>query len=368
MTRKISTTLFRISFTLILISLFSFSKLMAQNQQPVKEKEEVSECTQNLDQARTLFDDGRIHEIPSKLERCLVSGFTDAEKTEALRLLVLTHIYLEEPEKADQRMLELLKHEHEFQPNPAVDPTEFILLFQTYRTKPIFNVALKVGANSTFVQTRAVNGVYNTSISGERGKNSLKPSFQASLGAEVALSPLFTLAPEFQFAFQSWKFTSSELIQTGTSNGGYQNADLTADNNFTWLKLPILVQYNFMPGKFNPYVELGPSFDYLLGSQSDLTLNMQDQRPEITTVTKDSEFNSFNIALALGAGVKLKVGEGFLTGEIRYQYGFLDNTDKYYNTPSAWEGKYVNNQFKQHVLQISLGYILNIYSPKKLTK
>jgi hypothetical protein len=368
MIEKISTTTIRIGFVLILISLVSLEARAQQAQ-------EESACTQNLDAARTLFDDGRIHEIPVRLQSCLVSGFTDAEQTEALRLLVLTHIYLEEPTLANQRMLELLKHEHEFQPNPAVDPTEFVLLYQTFRTKPIMNISLKVGTNIMFIQTTQVNGTNNLDLTSDRGTNRLKFNFNAALGAEIPLNPKFMLAPEFQFSIQTQEFQSDVLIVDDGSSRIQPGADgLLVSRNFTWLKLPVMVQYFYKPGKLNPYLSLGPSFDLLLGAKIPGDGNTLDidglQQAELSTTDIKAEYRTFNFAIAAGAGIKLKVGEGFITADLRYNYGLLKNVKSghYYNTSTIFDLKLANNQFKAHVLQLTVGYIINVYSPKKLSQ
>jgi len=79
-------------------------------------------CTQTLRRARTVYDEGRIQEMESLLESCIKSGFTDEERTEAYRLLILSYLYLDEPEKADEAMLALLKDNPQFAINERVDP------------------------------------------------------------------------------------------------------------------------------------------------------------------------------------------------------------------------------------------------------
>src|SRR6478609_109001 len=85
-----------------------------------------STCTQTLRTARSTYDQGRLHELPSLLEGCIKNGFTQQEKVEAYKLLVLAYIYLEEPTKADEAMLNLLNTDHYFKINEATDPAEFI--------------------------------------------------------------------------------------------------------------------------------------------------------------------------------------------------------------------------------------------------
>ena len=78
-------------------------------------------CTQTLRRARTVYDEGRVQEMESLLEGCIKNGFTDEERTEAYRLLILSYLYLDEPDKADNAMLALLRDNPEFIINERVD-------------------------------------------------------------------------------------------------------------------------------------------------------------------------------------------------------------------------------------------------------
>lgn len=71
---------------LILISSESFAQLTS--------------CAQTLRLARSTYEQGRLHEIPALLEKCLTGGFSQQEQVEAYKLLCLSYIYLEEPVKA----------------------------------------------------------------------------------------------------------------------------------------------------------------------------------------------------------------------------------------------------------------------------
>ncbi len=337
-------------------------------------------CTQSLDEARTAFDEGRIHEIPGFLEDCLgrnenAGGFTDVEKTEALRLLILTHIYLEEPEDADSRMLELLKHEHEFQVNDAIDPTEFILLYNSFRTKPIFSVGFRLGATGVLVNPTAANGTFNLN-SDERGKYGLKAGFpQVGMAFEFKLNHQFTLTPELLYSLQSFDKTSI-LPRDGNSN---ITSELTIVEEQTWLTLPVGVQF-FPFGEFGddltpgirPFIQLGASVGYLLDAKTspdESILNIdQRQNPQLPTIDLTPDREQINYSAFAGIGAKVKVGEGFALAQLRFHYGIPDMVKEgsFYNNPTVWELQNANDQFKQNLVTFSLGYVLHIYSPKKL--
>src|SRR5258708_10164394 len=114
---------------------------------------QVSNCTQVIRLVRSLYETGRLHELRTATEGCLAAakgkGFTDAEKREAYRYLTLAYIYLEEPEKADEMMLKLLDTDHFYEVNSAVDPAEFIALFNKFRHVPVFRLGFKIGLNAT---------------------------------------------------------------------------------------------------------------------------------------------------------------------------------------------------------------------------
>src|SRR5882672_2631959 len=106
---------------------------------------------QTLRLAQSIYEQGRLHELPSLpgLKDTEIIKYSKSEQVNAYRLLTLANIYLEEPEKADENMLKLLRTEHFYEPNEQVEPAEFIGLYKTFRTKPVFNIGLKFGANAT---------------------------------------------------------------------------------------------------------------------------------------------------------------------------------------------------------------------------
>src|SRR6188768_1109623 len=107
--------------------------------------QETSSCTQTLRLAQTTYESGRLHQLEEILSKCLNDGFNQEERRQGYKLLVQSYIYLEEPEKADAAMLNLLSTDQFFRPNPDVDPAEFVSLFNRFRTKPLFRVGLKLG-------------------------------------------------------------------------------------------------------------------------------------------------------------------------------------------------------------------------------
>ena len=355
----------RISIVLILLTFILSTKSLAQ-----------TACTATLDQARTVFDDGRIHELEGLMETCLVSGFSPAEKTEALRLLILAHIYLEEPDKSDARMLELLRHDHEYQVNAALDPTEFINLHKTFKTKPIFSIGIKLGVNNVIINPTEVNGTYN--LLGERHEYSSLMGIKGGISFEYQLNDFLTLNPELFFVTQ--KFEKSTDIAESIFAGSNVTTKSLIEEDQTWFQLPVSVQYKITESLVNPYVSAGFSLDFLSSSEtagdaSKVTVTRQDGALPEQIVSKISltevidERNKLNLSAFIGAGVKLRLGEGYLDAHLRFNYGITKPVKDgvAYNSVKLWELQDPNDTFKQHVISLTLGYVLDFYKPKKLT-
>src|SRR5688572_8264324 len=199
-----------------------------------------STCAQTLRLAQSIYDQGRLHELPQLLQKCLDdNSFNTEEKVNAYKLLTLTYIYLEEPIKADEHMLALLRTDTEFKVNDAVDPAEFVALYKTFRTYPIYRLGGKLGA--TVSQPSVVSADYaddgTTSSTNNFG-------FTGSVSAEIPLSGKlrkFTLNPELSFQLLSFNSENKK----GDRPLADTSKVTTAVEKHSWISLPISIQYNF---------------------------------------------------------------------------------------------------------------------------
>lgn len=320
-----------------------------------------STCAQTLRSARLTYDQGRLHELPDMLSGCLTNGFTRQEKVEAYKLLVLSYIYLEEPSKADEAMLNLLYTDSYFEINPEADPAEFIALYKTFRTWPIYRYGAKIGVNAT--RPNVVQ--QENAIEGSTANYSSNINFQVGAVFEIPLTPKLTLNPELYFQLKSFSYNSTLPVNAVDNN------HTEGTESQSWASLPISLQYGIKIKKIDTYVGLGVSTDFLLGST--LTINrartnansLQEQTIDIT-----SGRNPINISAIVSAGLKFKLGGGFVVGEIRYYYGLttINTVNSAYtlNDYLLFDNAYADNQMKLNSLSITAGYIVNVFNPKKL--
>jgi len=320
-----------------------------------------STCTQTLRTARATYDQGRLHELPSILEGCIKNGFTEQEKVEAYKLLTLTYIYLEEPAKADEAMLNLLRTDHYFEINPSVDPAEFIALYKTFRTKPIYKIGGKIGANASSPNViEAVEANSGTSSYG------YKIGVQFHVNIEFPIKGNWVLNPELGIAQRTFSYTN-KLNFTDTT------FTTKAAEKQTWLSLPISIQYQFPKIKFHPFVAIGVEGDYLLGS----TFTGSRTRKGYQFIEEKSfDLNpvrqKFNVSVLASAGAHFKLGGGFIIAEVRFLYGLttVNSKSSAFNTDSnlAFQYGYADSIFKINSLSATAGYVYNIFNPKKLNK
>jgi hypothetical protein len=340
---------------------------------------QTTSCSQTLRLARSTYDQGRLHELPKLLENCLRNGFTKEDKVTAYRLLTLSYIYLEEPEQADESMRLLLETDNYFAPNEAVDPAEFVALYKTFRTAPIYGLGVKFGPNVTFPSVMDNYYVGNTAAG--TGKYKQKIGFQFGVlfekeffvNSKSSFLKKITFSPEILYTTRSFTYTGEGVfLNDSILFDATKPASVASMINLykqTWIDLNLILQYKIKNHKFNPYVGIGPGFSYLLAAS-----NQQTFRPEAgntvsgPNVDVKSSFNKVAYSVIGLAGAKLRVGSFFITGEIRFQYGLSNviNPKKRTNAENVFDYASQLNDFKQSNAAINFGIMYPLFKPKKL--
>jgi len=320
-----------------------------------------STCTQTLRTARATYDQGRLHELPSILEGCIRNGFTEQEKVEAYKLLTLTYIYLEEPTKADEAMLNLLRTDHYFEINPSVDPAEFISLYKTFRTKPVYKIGGKIGANAS-----SPNVIEAVEANSGTSKYGYKIGVQFHVDIELPIKGNWVLNPELGITQRTFSYTN-KVSFTDTA------FTTKASEKQTWVSLPISIQYQIPNLKFHPFVAIGIEGDYLLSAAFTGSRTRKGyQFIEEKSFDLKPQRQKFNLGVLASAGAHFKLGGGFLIAEVRYLYGLtaVNSKSSAFNTDSnlAFQYGYADSIFKINSLSVTAGYVHNIFNPKKLNK
>jgi hypothetical protein len=322
-------------------------------------------CSQLLRLARATYEQGRLHEVAALFDGkdCLTTtadggGLSKTEKVEAYRLLTLTYIYLEEPEKADDAMLSLLRTDNYFEPNPAIDPAEFLGLYNTFRTWPIYRLGVRLGTAYTTPNVKESNPVIN----GDATYQS-RLSFIVGATGEIPLDRYgkFTFNPELYFAQRSY---AAEVNSPGV--GVY-----TGITRISTLAVPLSVQYALFKEKtkFNPYLLAGVWTDIIFSGQTaSSTIRSGNESIIEQSIDIKDQLKPISIAPQLGAGVKYRAAGGYLTAEVRYLYGVNAITTNVYNNQALiWDYHWADGVNRLSSWQLTVGYVQNFFNPKKLS-
>lgn len=330
---------------------------------------------QTLRLAQATYESGRLHEVEGFLRD--FKSNVKQEQVTAYKLLCLTFIYLEEPAKADEQMLNILTIDNYFKPSDA-DPAEFVALWKTFRRDPVFRVGGKLGANATqpFVLSY---------VPANDGKSEYRMGigFQGGVAFEIPLERYiknFTLAPELNFALKNFKYENKVSYREEVSQE-MRTYTTTGTENQIWISLPIVLQYDVFKKrsiarnkdpKIKPFVGLGFSTDFLLSSRNtylrtkESAASLEEQRLNIKP-----ERNTINISGVLTGGIKFALKGGYGIAELRYYHGItkVNDTENIYIFDKVFDTtSFADGVFRQNSVSFTVGYVYNWFNPIKLNK
>lgn len=308
---------YRIYFSLLLFGSVFVQVALAQEQ-------EQTACAQSLRTARAVYDDGRLHELPALLSACITQGSKE-EKVEALKLLTLTYIYLGEPLEADNHMVLLLKADPFFQINQAVDPAEFINLYNQFRTTPLFNIGLFFGINH--VQNSVINTHYVFPNGAGQGSYTGNISISLGLSFEKKLNELFTINPELVFTSRSFSYNNTDIIRD-INDQVIENSGISAQYAQSWIDGNLLLQINLFQKKESTfYALIGPGMQYMTNNFAEVETRTGTQVVSGPSIDLLSTNNRLNYHASIGAGARFRIGSVYFRPDIRYMPGFTNITN-----------------------------------------
>ena len=320
-------------------------------------------CLNTLREAKELYEQGLIDEIPELLHDCMVSGFTRTQRIEAYKLIILAYLFDDDQFAAEKMMDEFLKKfpEYEIMPN---DPVEFVYLLESYKTSSVYSLNLIFGP--TFSNRRIMEHYSTMNIGQTEAFDKTGTGFQIGLGASMNLWK--DINGNIGCIYSINNYSSIEETSNLSSSQGSPFAELTAEERVTLITFPLTFTYSFGKGNLNYFARLGGS----VGLLNKASLTLSREQPEIETVSEtfsniDDKRTNIYYATIIGAGLEYKIPRGFLVLDIRYQLGMNDMSigERFY--PSRFSSRYfyIDDDFKLDYVSISVGYHFSIYQSKK---
>ena len=337
-----------------------------------QENATASASVRIIQQARELYTLGRMDSIPKILNTAIEKNeIAKGDMSEAYKLLSLSYIFLDEQEDMDKNMLTLLQTDHLFKPNET-DPAEFHNLFNSYRTWPIFRIGIYYGANMSLTEVTEAYGSQNFNDPEEQGK------YSANFGVinvgllleKDFLKNLITVETDFLYGTLSNTYDQNTTSITRESEVEKQ----------TFFGMNAAVQVhpfnrNFEKSKIMPYAIAGVSYNIMLSSVLNNTISTKvaggtppttDDNLLVSKPSSDPNDlpirNKHNYYAYGGVGAKFDIGPIHAFLNATYSHGLNDLTNTHFN-PGEWKGY---NGIKIHYIQVNLGVVYSIYSPKKL--
>ncbi|NOQ25201.1 MAG: outer membrane beta-barrel protein [Bacteroidales bacterium] len=322
-----------------------------------------SECAFKLQEAEDAYETGDLDSIPSMLRDCISNhGFDDEELARAYRLLIKTYLFEDYQEMAELTMLKFLKKFPEYEIRPT-DPVEFTYLYKSYQTVPVYSIGIIGGVNYSFVRIIEPYSLDGTEDY-EGGYSSSGVTYQFGLQIKRYINRNIDINLDVIYTSKIYNNTLDQI-----------DSKIIYDETQSMLSFPLSGTYDFMLGKFSPYVRLGVNLDYMLSASANLKRNIESDVgvDDVTGSAIDifSNRKPCNISALIGGGVKYNVKKGYIMLDLRYNMGFTNNVngENRRAIQELWSDyNYVDDDFSLNNLFISAGYVFSFYQTKNNKK
>ncbi|MFY0654746.1 MAG: PorT family protein [Cyclobacteriaceae bacterium] len=322
-----------------------------------------------LSRAEDDFEKGNLSKIEKNLEPGFEKGgFSKEEIIRAHRLLTLVHLFSDNEPKAELELIQLLKSDPEHPINPLTDPAEFQYLYQKFRTKPIFRIAVNAGANRTDVNTIQRFGTTNTIDHRE----SIAPKIGTQIGLAIEREFGFKgLEASLGVMYTAKKYSLTKAV-IGVEGDAFSELNFTEAANY--LDVPLMLRYNIdLDSKMIPFVFGGAEGNMLIGSSRKQGTRSGAQTISATdqTLKTTEERNNLNYAIIAGLGFKYKLKTHFFKFELKYSKGqtnVVNSDNRYVDQTTVFRLAQVDDNQSLDAISANIGYVLSIYNPRKLKK
>lgn len=338
------------NITLLLLVVISGNNLFAQD-----------DCLVTLKKVQKDYEEGIIEKIPETLAECLNGGLKGEDKVTAYKLLINVYLFDDRVDKAEATIEKLLLFEPEMKPNKAIDSKEFITLFESYRTIPLYSLGITAGINYSNITIDKEFGTYNTEL--YDGKYTAPDfGFQVGLNANYLIYKNVYLNIEALYMVKKFSY-KTELNTFSTIE--FKESENT-------IQSPLTIAYHLGKGRIKPTLKVGGYVNYNYSSKSEFIRSYTENTQSNITgplIDVSPMRNKLNYGLIGGLGAKYKVKEAYWFLDASYTHTLTsaeDPTGRYSNSEILYDYQYVDDNFSINNIFISIGYRRLFYKPKKL--
>ena len=315
------------------------------------------DCAFKLREAQQLYGVGKIETVPDILQPCIERGFTQEERLQAFKLIILCYIYEDDQDMAHAEMLSFLKRYPEYELSPT-DPDEFRFIFIQYRTSPIMDVGLIVGGNLSHGMISQPFTPFNL--------NKEKPRYTPDgIGIQAGVMMNFYASSRIQISIEPmYAQNKFQLEYENTEIEGFGKLDHFERQSY--LYIPLSVTYEFPVGKFRPYGRLGGMMGLLFDNKTS-TIQGIFTGPDEDNLENRNQLNYWAL---IGTGVNYKLNRGYFYVDARYNIGlnkYLKSAENRFTQENHnWVYMYQDSDFRVNIFMVSFGYVRSFYNPKRI--
>jgi hypothetical protein len=323
-------------------------------------------CSRNLEAAGRQFEGGHFYNVEPLLTECLKNGFSRQERINALKLLALTKLYLDELDQADSVYLVLLRMDPERRVNETVDPPDLIFLHNHFRSKPVFYWSIIGGINFSVPTIIHDYSIFVVEETDEQQKARL--GFEGGVNIEFNVYQNLFAGGELLFIRKNFLYTDDVKFYSKERSAGYKISQIESNNYFS---VPVFLKYMIGEERIRPYIYGGMSFDFLMfsthrdiGRESPL----EEDAVEITSRDITTNRNAVNLSGILGIGAMVKTGGlSLIAMDLRIMPGLTNITKesgRYSDQAGLVNSGAVSDAMRINSISLSVRFITPFYNPK----
>lgn len=338
--------------------------------------QEISDCSKTLKKAQQIYDAGEIEKVEGTLEECLTNdGFTTAEKTEAIKLIIQAHLFDDNIVGAETRMIELLKTNPDFKPK-GTDHQEIKELYKKFRTDPLWIIDFMGGVNFSYGYLLQDYTLDHNSPDLDNDATysdyDSKLGINAGLQVNYLIKNLWRVQSGFKYRTQNFTTDDGYNLKTFGTDSAQQISDAIVSTSL--IEIPLGITKEFGRKNIVPHIGFGTAVTYMIGSNHLLErtyLIDGAAAPATGTAVGTLQQNeNLNFVTYLKTGLRYKIGAtGKVIFDVKFNFGLLNQTsvkDRYANSELVYKYYFIPDDFLLHNLSFNVGYSQLLYKPKKL--
>ncbi len=318
-----------------------------------------SNCANQLIEAERLYERGVLEEIPGLLLPCIRDGFEKNDLLQAYKLVILSYLYQDRRGEADKYMHSFLKKFPEYK-TVSTDPDEFVYLYNTYHTAPIFSLGFSGGINFSGVSPRQP---FSLGSLNDNGQPLYNPDMGFDLGFRLNKYLSDRLELNLGMKYSQHKWTFNDVL--------FNFANIDFPQSINLFQMPVSLSYDFPLDGFVPYARAGGGVSLLQQANATPVREYTDNsHTEIAAgnVSIIDQVNPWNYWLFMGGGIKYPIQRGYVAIDIRYKLGLSNiiNEGARYDDPYFTYIMYHQfSDFSINPFMITFNWVYSLYMPRK---